>query len=112
LTEADNFEEVFSLETERGDVCEAVQRLLPANIIASDAIDRLARRERWPPYDDEAEGAHFRAFVNCLLDAAQRGVLTTLTWTKCSRLARNNMVWMGRAARYASWKEVKANGVM
>jgi hypothetical protein len=80
--EADDFEEVFSVETEGGDVCEAVQRLLPANIIASDAMDRLARRERWPPYDNEAEGAHFRTFVICLLDAAQRGVLTTLTRTE------------------------------
>jgi hypothetical protein len=72
--EADDFEEVFSVETEGVDVCEAVQRLLPANIIATDAMDRLARRERWPPYDDEAEGAHFRVFVNCLLDTAQRGI--------------------------------------
>jgi hypothetical protein len=90
--EADDFEEVFSKEIEGGDVCEAVQRLLPSNIIASEAMDRLARRERWPPYDDEAEVAHFRVFVNCLLDAAQRGVLTTLTRTECGRLARNNMV--------------------
>jgi hypothetical protein len=109
--EADDFEEVFSVETEKGDVCEAVQLLLPANIIASDAMDRLARRERWPPYDNEAEGEHFRVFVNCLLDAAKRGVLTTLTRTECTRLARNNMVWMGRAARYTSWEEVEANGV-
>jgi hypothetical protein len=48
--EADDFEEVLSVETEGVDVCEAVRRLLPANIIATDAMDRLARRERWPPY--------------------------------------------------------------
>jgi hypothetical protein len=54
----------------------------------------------------------FRIFVNSLWDAVQRGVLTTLTWTECERLARNNMVWMGRAGRHASsWKEVEAQGV-
>jgi hypothetical protein len=31
--ESDDFEEVFSMETEGVDLCEAVQRLLPANII-------------------------------------------------------------------------------
>jgi hypothetical protein len=54
----------------------------------------------------------FRIFVNSLWDAVQRGVLTTLTRTECKRLARNNMVWMGRAGRHASsWKEVEAQGV-
>jgi hypothetical protein len=110
--ESDDFEEVFSMETEGVDVCEAVQRLLPANIIASEAMDRLAQRERWAPFDEEAEIVAFRIFVNSLLDAAQRGVLTTLTQTECARLACNNMVWMGRAGRHASsWEEVEAKGV-
>jgi hypothetical protein len=100
------------METEGVDVCEAVQRLLPANIIASEAMDRLAQRERWAPFNEEAEIVAFRIFVNSLLDAAQRGVLTTLTQTQCARLARNNMVWMGRAGRHASsWEEVEAKGI-
>jgi hypothetical protein len=72
--ESDDFEEVFSVETEGVDVREAVQRLLPANIIALEAMDRLARRERWAPFDDDAEVVAFRIFVNSLLDATQRGV--------------------------------------
>jgi hypothetical protein len=110
--ESDDVEEVFSVETEGVDVCEAVQRFLPENIIASEAMDRLAQRERWAPFDEESEIVAFRIFVNPLLDAAQRGVLTTLTQTECARLARNNMVWMGRAGRHtSSWDEVEAQGV-
>jgi hypothetical protein len=83
--ESDDFEEVFSMETEGVDVCEAVQRLLPANIIASEAMDRLAQRERWAPFDEETDIVAFRIFVDSLLDVAQRGVLTTLTQTECAR---------------------------
>jgi hypothetical protein len=64
------------------------------------------------PLDEESEIVAFRIFVNSLWDAVQRGVLTTLTRTECKRLARNNMVWMGRAGRHASsWEEVEAQGV-
>jgi hypothetical protein len=60
------------------------------------------------PLDEESEIVTFQNFVNSLWDAMQRGVLTTLTRRECERLARNNMVWMGRAGRHASsWEEVE-----
>jgi hypothetical protein len=69
-------------------------------------MDRLAQRKKWAPFNEDAEIVAFRIFVNSLLDTAQRGVLTTLTQTECARLARNNMVWMGRAGRHSSsWEE-------
>jgi hypothetical protein len=75
-------------------------------------MDLLARRERWAPFDEKSEIVAFRIFINSLLDAVQRGILTTLTWTECARLARNNMVWMGRAERQASsWEEIETQGV-
>jgi hypothetical protein len=110
--ESDDFEKVFSVETDGTDVCESVQRLIPSNLIASEAMDLLARRERWALFDEESEDLAFRIFVDSLLDAAQRALLTTLTWAECERLVRNNMVWMGRAGRHASaWEEVEAQGV-
>jgi hypothetical protein len=98
--------------SDAADVCEAIQHLIPSNIFASEAMDLLARRKRWAPLDEESEIVAFRIFVNSLWDAVQRGLLTTLTRTECKRLARNNMVWMGRAERHASsWEEVEAQGV-
>jgi hypothetical protein len=71
VAESDDFEEVFSVETDGVELCEAVLRLVQ-NISATPAIRRLARDERWPPYDNKAEETSFRVFVNCLLDAARR----------------------------------------
>jgi hypothetical protein len=77
--EFDDSDEFFNEESDAADVCEAIQHLILSNIIASEAMDLLARRERWAPLDEESEIVAFRIFVNPLWDAVQRGVLPTLT---------------------------------
>jgi hypothetical protein len=47
--ESDDSDEFFNKESDAADVCEAIQHLIPSNIIASEAMDLLARRERWAP---------------------------------------------------------------
>jgi hypothetical protein len=69
LTTSDEF---FNEESDATDVCEAVQHLIPSNMIASEAMDLPAQRERWAPLDEESEA--FRISVKSLWDAVQRGV--------------------------------------
>jgi hypothetical protein len=53
--ESDDSDEFFNEESDAADVCEAIQHLIPSNIIALEAMDLLARRERWAPLDKELE---------------------------------------------------------
>jgi hypothetical protein len=47
--ESENSDEFFNEESDAADLCEAIQHLSPSNIIASETMDLLARRERCPP---------------------------------------------------------------
>jgi hypothetical protein len=58
--ESDDYDESFNEESDAADVCEAIQHLIPSNIIALEAMDLLARRERWAPLDEESEIVAFR----------------------------------------------------
>jgi hypothetical protein len=87
----DELVEVFDCETDGVVVAEALLRLLPGDHttdLDTPDIHAMAREERWPIFDEEAEEEVYCSLVTCLLDAAQRGVLTTINQADALRLAR------------------------